>query len=126
MFSKRYQNKPNKIELIQVHKNILYTHLYIYSFQQDAFINRKVKETRRRSRMTNAISSNSANILQSFKKSSRTLIEKQSSDLVKPISNLLSQVRHGSCYYSEVVIDISARINLLLFYTWLKLENLHC
>ena len=44
--------------------------------------------------MTNAFSSSSAsaNILQSFNSSSRKLIEKQSSDLVKPISNLLVQV----------------------------------
>ena len=63
------------------------------SFQQDAFINRKVKETRKRSRLTNAFSSKSANILQNFNKSSRNLIEKQCSDLVKPISNLLAQVK---------------------------------
>ena len=73
--------------------------------------------------MTNAISSNSANILQSFKKSSRTLIEKQSSDLVKPISNLLSQVKHGSCYYSEVVIDISARIFYKKFFLLIMESN---
>ena len=76
-------------ELIHAHNN----NSFVYSFQQDAFINRKVKETRRRSRMSNAISSNSANILQTLKKSSRKLIEKQSNDLVKPISNLLSEVR---------------------------------
>ena len=66
-----------------------------FRYQQDAFINRKVKENRKRSRLTKAFSSNSATILQSFKAdaNSRNQVERQSSELVKPISSLLNQVR---------------------------------
>ena len=64
----------------------------MFRFQQDAFINRKVKETRKRSRLTKAFNSNSSNILQSFTKPPRNATEKQSQELVKPISNLLNQV----------------------------------
>ena len=85
----------NNIEfgsILFLNDNSTYGFIFILRFQQDAFINRKVKETRKRSRLTKAFNSNSSNILQSFTKPPRNATEKQSQELVKPISNLLNQV----------------------------------
>ena len=88
-FVKYYRVRFNPICL---NDNSSHSFIFILRFQQDAFINRKVKETRKRSRLTKAFNSNSSNILQSFTKPPRNATEKQSQELVKPISNLLNQV----------------------------------